>query len=299
MARLDGSKYLLKHRLTSRVSNRASGLSRRLFEELIYGDQRVAFNDQSLLLGARFTLSALRRFLLRHFELVSHWFVSAVKCVPQSGIEPERREWARDCKSRLSASSSTGGYKKELNAGAAMPLKTSPVPAWFFRPSSAALLPLPWHFSSISLERNILVRNRRVLPSKKDAPPIFFFALHFVREATQNLVNTSHRSAQARKIVALVRQFLANFWRGEFSISLSQHCPHSISNSQIGNIAGRTGHVRQWCKVLKNFIEVGDFMANLGQICFEVSTKVELFLALLPDSRPLAHEVRLFHNYGG
>src|SRR5580704_14855397 len=153
MARLDGSKYLLKHRLTSRASNRASGLSRRLFQELIYGGQRVAFNDQPLLLGSGFTLSALRYFLLWHLVLLSHPFLSAVlEVMPQPGMEPGRpKNRSRECKSRLSANSSTGARcKKALNAETVTPVKTSTVSAWFFRPFSAALLPLPWHFSSIS-----------------------------------------------------------------------------------------------------------------------------------------------------
>jgi hypothetical protein len=48
---------------------------------------------------------------------------------------------ARGCKPRLSASSSTGAQKSKLDAEAGSPVKSSPATAWFFRPTSAALLP--------------------------------------------------------------------------------------------------------------------------------------------------------------
>jgi hypothetical protein len=116
---------------------------RRLLEERVYGDHGIAFNDESFLLGSGFTLSALRLWFLRHPVLLSQRFLSValVKMVPQPGIGPGRPEWARGCKPRLSASSSTGAHcKKAKNAGAVMPAKTSPVPA-LFGPINAALTP--------------------------------------------------------------------------------------------------------------------------------------------------------------
>src|ERR1700693_4820859 len=93
-ARSDGSKYLLKHRLTSRVLNRASGLSRR-FDLEEFGDSRlrIAFDDQSLLCWAGFILPALRLWLfLRHLVQLSHWFLSAaLVMVAQPGIKPGRQ----------------------------------------------------------------------------------------------------------------------------------------------------------------------------------------------------------------
>lgn len=128
-----------------------SNLSARFLSEE-FGDYflRIAFNYQSLLLRSRFTLWALRFCLLGHLELLSHWFSVEVKGVPQPGIEPGRPFGSRECKSRLSTSSSTGACsRKALNVGAVMPLKTSPVPT-FFGPTSAALLPSSFSCSTPS-----------------------------------------------------------------------------------------------------------------------------------------------------
>ena len=121
---------------------------RRLLEERVYGDHGIAFNDEPFLLRSRFTLSALRLWLLRHTVLLSQRFLSAaaLEKVPQPGIGPGRPEWARGCKPRLSASSSTGGYNKALNVGTVTGLNPSPVPA-LFRPSSAAPILFSWHAS--------------------------------------------------------------------------------------------------------------------------------------------------------
>ena len=67
--------------------------------------------------------------------------------VPQPGIGPGSPEWARGCKPRLSASSSTGAQKKTPNVGAVTPRKVSPVPT-YFGPFGAALTP-----SSLSVLR--------------------------------------------------------------------------------------------------------------------------------------------------
>ena len=143
-ARLDGSRYLLKRpcKIRARVPDEGIGLALLGLALEERGDclERIAFNDQPFLLRAGFTLLTLGFWLLTHVIVVlSYRFLSGTKIVPQPGIEPERLEWARGCKPRLSASSSTGGYSKAPNAGAVTPVKTSTVPAWFFRPFSAAL----------------------------------------------------------------------------------------------------------------------------------------------------------------
>src|SRR5208283_2090490 len=90
-----------------------SNLSARFLAEE-FGDcfLRIAFNDKSLLLRSRFTLSALRFWLLWHVVLLSRRFSFGVEGVPQPGIGPGRSERARGCKPRLSANSSTGAYNK-------------------------------------------------------------------------------------------------------------------------------------------------------------------------------------------
>ncbi len=98
----------------------------------------IAFNDESFLSRPRFTFSTLRLWFFCHLSLLCTRFLFGVK-VPQPGIEPGYPDWARGCKPRSFANSDTGGYKSELDAGAGSPVKSSPAPAWFFRPSSAAL----------------------------------------------------------------------------------------------------------------------------------------------------------------
>lgn len=84
--------------------------------------------------------------LLRRFSFLDHHgiiplrdSVGEQKDVPQPGIGPGRPEWARDCKSRLSASSSTGAQSKP-NVGTVAPAKSYAVPT-FSGPFSAALNP--------------------------------------------------------------------------------------------------------------------------------------------------------------
>lgn len=95
----------------------------------------IAANDERFLFR-----SALRLFLglLGHHVLLSQRFLSAVK-VPQPGIEPGRPCGSRECKSRLSANSSTGAYRVKLEAVVGEVLTGLPTTAWFLRPSSAAL----------------------------------------------------------------------------------------------------------------------------------------------------------------
>ena len=57
-----------------------------------------------------------RRWLFRHLVLLSRRFSVGVE-MPQPGIEPGSHEWARDCKSRLSANSSTGARRLSAETG--------------------------------------------------------------------------------------------------------------------------------------------------------------------------------------
>jgi len=138
----------LKHRLISRVLNRASGLSRR-FDLEEFGDSLlwVAFNDQSLLLGAGFILPALRLWLLWHFELVSYQYLSGEKLVPRMGFGPISHANGTRVQAASVCQFQHRGTNKALIAGAVMPPKTSPVPA-LFGPISAAPQP-----SSLSVLR--------------------------------------------------------------------------------------------------------------------------------------------------
>src|SRR5260370_42530879 len=145
-----------------------SDLSARFLAEE-FGDcfLRIAFNYQSLLLRTRFTLSALRLWFFGHLALLSH----CTHLVPEPGIGPGRPEWARDCKSRLSASSSTRGPQA-------------------IGPFSAAL-----RYLANNSERNILVSDGRRFPFVIN-PAFFFLSLDFSRffKPTDNLVTRRPRS---------------------------------------------------------------------------------------------------------
>src|SRR6266498_2271261 len=139
---------------------------RLLFEQLVYRVLRIATDYQPLLCGAAFTLLALRFWFLGHLLVVlSRRFPTRVEVVPQPGIEPGRPCRSRECKSRLSTSSSTGAYRSSLDVGAVMAVKSSAAPTWFFRPFSAALLPSSCH-ASFS-RRNHLGDLRNQVPSDR------------------------------------------------------------------------------------------------------------------------------------
>lgn len=94
--------------------------------------------------------------------------------MPPPGIEPGRPNWTRECKSRLSANSSTGAYAA-LDAVAGWAFDRLPAPAWFFRPSSAALLPLPScspFFSGLSNKREQTVGDLPSFPESGIRKPI-------------------------------------------------------------------------------------------------------------------------------
>jgi hypothetical protein len=233
----------------------------------------IAFNDESLLLRPRFTLSALRLWLFGHLVLLSHPFLYGEK-VPQPGIEPGRPVGSRECKSRLSTSSSTGACsRKALTVGAVMPLKTSPVPT-FFGPISAALKPSSLRFSSKSLERNIFVRNRTgfavplvIHPSV--LPHAFNFVV-VVRETTENFVNRLHGSGQAGQIVISRMQRNANILRRHSFTRTTQNLANSVSEPQLEEVVVPARHSRQRCHVVEDFIKVRDLVSDFDQFRFEV-----------------------------
>ncbi len=74
-------------------------------EQRINGLLRV-FDYQPFFFGSAFTFWCL----LRHRMVLSSQFLDGYRVMPQPGIGPGRREWARGCKPRLSASSSTGAH---------------------------------------------------------------------------------------------------------------------------------------------------------------------------------------------
>src|SRR6266446_6947784 len=101
-----GTRYLLKRDGMNygRILSRSGSVA--LFQKFCERGLRVAFDYQAFLPRPTFTLSRLF-FFLRHFVLVSQRIPAGGNKVPQPGIEPGRPNWARDCKSRLYANSST------------------------------------------------------------------------------------------------------------------------------------------------------------------------------------------------
>ena len=67
--------------------------------------------------------------------------------VPQPGIGPGRPEWARGCKPRLSANSSTGAHNKAPNVGAVTPAQGFSRP-YFFRAGQRGPKSFSWRSSS-------------------------------------------------------------------------------------------------------------------------------------------------------
>jgi hypothetical protein len=252
-----------------------------LLEE--FGDSflRIAFNDQSLLLWPRFTLSALRLLLFGHLVLLSHRFSLGVKVIPQPGIEPGRPNWALGCKPSLTANSSTGGCKEALNAGAVTPCKVPPVPA-LFGPISAALKPSSSENPpKKSSERNVLVGNWRGLP-RESYSSLFLLAVNFSRlnRATENFVDRSHRRCKARHVVIQLMKSLANILRGHFLGSHEQYLPYSVSKPQAGDAVGIDKNISQWSEMFENLVEVIYSIANIGQLCFQFRAPINLIFPL-------------------
>jgi len=109
-----------------------------LFQKFCERGLRVAFDDKAFLFRPPFTFTRCFPFP-RHFVLLSQMFSAGEKLVPRLGVGPRWLIKPRECKSRLSTSSSTGASSVK-DVGAVMPLKESPAPT-FFRPSSATLNP--------------------------------------------------------------------------------------------------------------------------------------------------------------
>ena len=93
-------------------------------------------NDETFFFGSTLAFWCLG---LRHKVVLSSRFTFGESMVPQPGIGPGRPEWSRECKSRLSAISSTGA-STVLEAEAGKPSKHSPASA-LSGPSSATPKP--------------------------------------------------------------------------------------------------------------------------------------------------------------
>src|SRR6267378_4953200 len=112
-----------------------------LFQQFCERGLRITFDNQAFLFRPSFTLTAFRIRFFWHLSLISHKFLLGKKLVPRPGVGPGW-SYPRECKSRLSTSSSTGAHVA-LNVGAVDPFKDSPVPT-FSGPSSSALWPSSW-----------------------------------------------------------------------------------------------------------------------------------------------------------
>lgn len=123
------------------------------FEEGVYRLLWVG-NDQPFLFRSALPLLRFGLTFVCHTVVSSHRFLNGV--MPQPGIGPGRRGWARDCKSRLSASSSTGA-QRALNVGAGNPSKCAAPTC--SGPNGAALNPSSFH-ASYSVETKPTLRRQ-------------------------------------------------------------------------------------------------------------------------------------------
>ncbi len=229
---------------TFRASGLEAGLPRGrglLFEKRVYGFERVAFDDKPFLFWSGLTLLTPRFVFLGHTKLVSY----SKNLVPEPGIGPGRHEWARDCKSRLSASSSTRGSQAK-------------------GPHIAALCHLSKGIFVVGYPSVFVINS-----------PILLFAsqlfLGILSEATENFVNRRHWGCQVRKIVAAILKSLLYVLRREpLTVNLND-CAYRISQPQSRDAARRVSYARQRSEVLQNLVEVGNFVSRFAQLCFELS----------------------------
>src|SRR5260370_5014661 len=226
-----------------------------------------------MLLGTRVSLSAFRLWFFGHLALLSH----CTHLVPEPGIGPGRPEWARDCKSRLSASSSTRGPQA-------------------IGPFSAAL-----RYLANNSERNILVSDGRRFPFVIN-PALFFLSLDFSRflKTTENLVNRRHRSSERTQVISLVNKLLAYILRREFFVTELKNETHRVRYSQGRNFLVRVvGELGQWREVIENFVEMLDFVSHLDKFRLKFRPAINETAAHLTDGRPCLFEMRRIHAQEG
>ena len=280
----------MKHAYTIRTSaNSGDLLRRRLFEEFIYGDLRIASDNEPFLSGAGFTFFALRLGLFGHLVLLSVSRLRAASKVPQPGIEPGRPFGSRECKSRLSTSSSTGAFNKALNAGTVEVFPGVTVPAWFFGPISAALLPSSWDasYACRNSERNVFIGNGRPLPLViHGGVPIFLYALCLIRirKTAQNLVNRSHLRGHRGQIIALVNKFVPDLLPGHLLARMFENKSNRVRDAQVQQVAIVVkGKIGEWGNVRQNLIKVRNLVADFGQLIFQLGTAIKELMSFLPE----------------
>jgi hypothetical protein len=268
-----GSRYLLKRPCKSRSCVPGEGIRLALLGLALeeFGDSllRVAFDDQSLLLGAGFTLSALRLLLLWHVGISSY----STKLVPEPGIGPGRLVRARGCKPRLSASSSTRGPQAK-------------------GPHIAALR----HLS----KWNVVVSKWSGFV--KHLPVFFFLAVNLSRimEPRKNLVNRGHRRGQSAQIISAFHQCLSNIYRRHTPWRFYDYAPYRISEAEGWQfIAARIDHSCQRGEMAQHLIEVGDLMAKFYQLILKIGPALSKHRFLTVEVVPCLAEVFRFHTKGG
>jgi hypothetical protein len=243
-------------------------LARLIFEELRDCLERIAFDDQSLLLGSGFTLSALRFWFLWHLGLSSY----CTKLVPEPGIGPGRLVRARGCKPRLSASSSTRGPQAR-------------------GPLSAAL-----RYLANTSKRYFIVSNP--IPFVEHAAILFFFSLNFIggSEAIKNFINTRHRGREARQIIAFAHEALPNILRRKALSFGPQYSADSVGQPEFCNVFRVYRYARQRREVFKHFLKMRDAIPNFHQVIFKFGAARDKVLTLFKNHAPCLAVIRCFHN---
>jgi hypothetical protein len=254
--------------------SRCESAFRRLFIEQ-FGDCGfgIAFDDEPFFDWAALAFQLLWVSFYCHVAVqLSTRFPAVASKVPQPGIGPGRPEWARDCKSRLSASSSTGAHNEALNAGTVMPVTDSPVLA-LFGPFSAALTP-----SSLSVLLKCLNEN----PSKLLFLASFCLPDHVPVQRSLLRLGSRLRSSELY-FCHLLRGGSSVFFDSTFHVNQHSRLHHAEVGSRV---------VCQCAFYLRNPF-VAKYLTVLVFVCFYFALLLKSFQAIVNRRERLAVLVEL------
>ena len=264
-------------------------------EEGIYRLLRVG-NDESFFLWSALTFWC---FLRLHKVLLSSRFLFGESGMPQPGIGPGSPEWARDCKSRLSASSSTGAQNsggegprtlnKPFSRRLLYPVELHPhwegIPGVDLR-NALDLLLSKWNVVVCDLCR--LLEFLWTLPAKINLI-IFLFSLGFVRvihEASEHFVDGSHGRCVFGKIESFLLKLSAYVLGGQPVLRIVQYHSDSIGNTHSSNALSES-EPSQRSKVIEHFFQMPDLSIDLAKLGLQARTLIFQAALLRVVLRPL------------
>jgi len=246
----------------AQIQRRRSNLARRLTQKPLNRLLGIAFNDQPLFSGSAFTLSALRFWLFRHLVLLSRQFRLRVDLVPQPGIGPGCPKRARECKSRLYASSSTGAL-------------------------------------NLPLERNVFVGYRACPPPPKEdiCTLLLSFDLSSLLKSAKDFVNRSHWHGEVREIEPALKEMYLHIFSGEPLVAVFENAANGVSDSHSDQVIVPR-KIGQWSQMIENLIEMGDLLLHFHKFVFKVCTSVHRRRLFLAEREPRFFKILCVHNSG-